>query len=188
MFATLTFINPEVLNVIELAIPFFIVFIFAFALFAQINFLNRMHSAILAIIMGLATIVPHILGRYEKCANIVVIINNALPKVSVFIVFALLVIFAVGAFGFKNRFGKGFLGTFAIVALLFILYAFASSRGEGCGSDLSFSLTSIPWEYIIPLLLIGLVLWLSFRNAKPSQWPERRPREPRRPGRDPDMY
>jgi len=43
-------------------------------------------NAVIALVMGLAVVIPHVIGSYPPDGDVVNIINNALPNVSVVLV------------------------------------------------------------------------------------------------------
>ncbi len=115
----------------DVLLPFLLVFTVVFAALKQTKILGdekRFH-VIIAMVMAFAVVIPHVLGRYPPGKDVVVIINTALPHVSVVLIAILMVLIMLGIFGWEllpeNGIGSGAL----IFAILAVGIIFGSSAG-----------------------------------------------------------
>ena len=99
-------------------------------------------NSVLALIMGLTVVIPHVTGDYPRGMDPVEIINTALPSVSLVIVALVMFFILVGAFGSKvGAFGKESktgVGIFAMVVIAWIFGNAAGWWGQGLPPWLSF--------------------------------------------------
>ncbi len=160
------------LGVADVILPFFLVFTVVFAVLQKSNVLGtgsqvKRYNVILSLAMGLAVVFPHILGTYPAGMNVVVIINNALPQVSVFIIAAVMLLLMLGIFGISwpGKDGNG--GSLVVIlSIAIITYIFIASSGA----------VGIPWwltwlfndpqmiTLFVTLLVFGVVAWLITRD------------------------
>ncbi len=87
-------------------------------------------NVIIALVMGLTVIIPHIVGTYPGNYDVVVIVNNALPNVSLIAVASIMLLILIGLFGAEKRWiGTPLSGWIAILAFIFIVVIFGSAAG-----------------------------------------------------------
>jgi hypothetical protein len=90
---------------------------------------NKPFNVVIALVMALAVVIPHVLGYYPADADIVNIINTALPQVSIVLVAILMVLLIVGLFGGKAEWGGALSGWIAFFAFILIVYIFGRAAG-----------------------------------------------------------
>jgi hypothetical protein len=83
-------------------------------------------SVIIALVMALAVIIPHVLGMEPDVVNI---INDALPEVSLVLVAVLMVLLIVGLFGGKAEWGSSMSGWVAFGSFVLVLFIFGRAAG-----------------------------------------------------------
>jgi hypothetical protein len=110
-----------------------LIFTIAFATLQKTKILGedkKNFNVIVALIIGLITIVPHWTGRYPAGYDVVTIINQTLPDVSLIAIGVILFLLIAGILGsesaWMNSSISGFLSLFAFVAVVII---FASRLG-----------------------------------------------------------
>ncbi|MBW2964540.1 hypothetical protein KY363_03700 [Candidatus Woesearchaeota archaeon] len=119
----------------DVILPFILVFTVVFAIMQKVKPLGaegertKPFNVVIALVMSLAVIIPHVLGYYPADADIVNIINSALPQVSIVLVAILMVLLIVGLFGGKAEWGGSMSGWVAFGASVLILYIFGRSAG-----------------------------------------------------------
>src|SRR3989338_5345416 len=87
-------------------------------------------NMVVALVMGMAVVIPHITGDYSNGYDVVVIVNNALPSVSLLAVASIMLLILIGIFGAEKRWiGTPLSGWIAILAFIFIVVIFGSSAG-----------------------------------------------------------
>ncbi len=127
------FILLDELNALDSLLPFILVFTLLFAILQKTKIIGegrKNFNVIVALVISLMTVIPHIMGRYPEGQDPVVIINTAIPNVSVVIVAILAVLLLIGIFG-KNLdiAGTSLAGWIAIAAFGIIGYIFGSAAG-----------------------------------------------------------
>jgi amino acid transporter len=125
----------ESLGISDVLLPFILVFTVVFAIMQKVKPLgeeterHKPFNVVIALVMALAVVIPHVLGAYPPKADVVVIMNSALPQVSIVLVAILMVLLIVGLFGGKATWGGAVSGWLAFVAFLVIVYIFGRAAG-----------------------------------------------------------
>jgi len=111
-------------------LPFFLVFVLVFAILQKSNILeDKRYNVVVSLIIGLLVIVPHVLGLYPANADVVVIMNTALPNIALVLVALLAVFLIVGLFGGQAKWLGPFTGWIAFAAFILVIYIFGRSAG-----------------------------------------------------------
>jgi hypothetical protein len=147
----------------DVLLPFILIFAVVFAILGTINIFKQKNiNTIVALVMALLVVVPHVTGTYPAGADVVTIMNNAIPNVSVVLIAIVMMMILIGVFGVRfNVAGKQTGGVVAILALLIVLFIFGSSAGWfrfGLPSWLSFLNDSDTLMVIVVLLVFGLIV------------------------------
>ncbi|MEK6834634.1 MAG: hypothetical protein AABX61_00025 [Nanoarchaeota archaeon] len=140
----------------EIALPFLLIFVIVFAILEKTKIFGENKSninAVVAIILGLL-----IVNQFE----IVNTLNLFLPKVSLFIVIAIMFLILLGVFGanVSSGFSGVLLGLAAIVSLVIIYWALTPTVGlDFYGPNWLES-----WVYdnsgtLMFLVIIGIIIW-----------------------------
>ena len=153
----------------DIIVPFFLIFTITFILASRIDFFTKSHSVIIGMIMGLMVVIPHVYNRYPPCGDVVEIIKNSLPKISLLIVAIVCFFLILGMVGLNLNFLERFMGGIALLVFGFMIYTFLTSRGNGC-FNYYLNLPDIPFlDYLIPLPIFGLVIWFVTRRSSGSR-------------------
>ncbi|MBT7903274.1 hypothetical protein HN587_05405 [Candidatus Woesearchaeota archaeon] len=90
---------------------------------------KKQYNVVIALVLALATVIPHVLGYYPANGDVVSIINKALPSVSIVLVAIVMVFLVVGLFGGKAQWGSSLSGwiAFGAFALVFFIFARAAN-------------------------------------------------------------
>ncbi|MBU0535956.1 MAG: hypothetical protein KKE20_03255 [Nanoarchaeota archaeon] len=143
----------------DVVLPLFLIFALVFAILSGFKMFKKSISMTIGFMMGLATVIPHVMGRYPPCWDVVEIINNSLPRIAMAIIGIILFITILGIIGLNiSIFGK-FMSAIVLVVFAFVVYTFATARGPGCST---LSLNAGPW---VDLLIVfgvfgGLIWWI----------------------------
>lgn len=97
----------EEMGFLDVIVPFILIFTVVFAVLQKTKILGvdkegdprKNFNAVIALVMALAVIIPHVMGTYPYGSDIVVIINTALPNVSAVLVAILMMLLIIGVFG-----------------------------------------------------------------------------------------
>ncbi len=123
-------IRLENYGLLDAAIPFILIFAVVFTVSKRVKILgeNKSVHMLLALCLALLVIIPHITGKYPPGQDVVSIINNALPNVSLVIVIIVAGLILAGLFLGDNQSAlKG--GIFPLLAVGIIVYIFGMSAG-----------------------------------------------------------
>ncbi|MBI3032321.1 hypothetical protein HYY69_02500 [Candidatus Woesearchaeota archaeon] len=158
----LTFL--ESYNLTEVILPFFLVFLIVFAILQKTNILGQHHknfNAMFALILSLMVVMPHVLGKYPEGADLVVIMNSALPNISVVAIAIMMVLLLTGivAPNFVHNLG----GIIAFISFAAVVYFFGSAADwwpsfytNWWGPDTT--------SLVIVILVFAIVLWFILRE------------------------
>jgi len=151
-------------GVFEFLLPFLLVFVIFFAVLQKIQiFPSTKVNAVLSVILGLL-----IVTQFE----IVQTMTNFLPKVSLFLVIAVMFMFLIGLFGINMT--EGFSGIFLGIATLVSLFVMYWALGPSIGiSNLSIPYWITDNQSLIIVLITVAVIWFVIANTnkkKRSGW------------------
>jgi len=121
----------EQLGLFDVLLPFILVFTLVYAILNKIKLFgdkSKNFNIMIALVMGLAVVFPHVLGYYPPDQDIVLIINHALPNVSIVIVAVLMALLIIGIMGRRFELGDSSLsGWIAMGAFAIVVYIFGSA-------------------------------------------------------------
>jgi len=152
----------QTVGLLDFFLPFILVFTIVYATLAKIKILGegkKQFNVIVALVLALLFVVPHIMGTYPLGYDPVQVMNNALPSISLVSVAAIMVLLLMGIFG--TKFAAGAVPLVALVALGFVVYIFGASLNLWTGPYDAFSWwTPDLSELLVVVLVFGLVIWL----------------------------
>lgn len=116
-------------GIFDVFVPFVLIFTITYAILIKSKILgdNKKFALVVALALGLIFITPHITGNYPPESDPVIIINNAVPNVSVIAVLIIMFLILAGLLGWQIA---GAIQGFAILAsLLAVLFIFGRAVG-----------------------------------------------------------
>ncbi len=119
-------------GVSDVLLPFILVFTVSFAVLqkAKIFGEERKYNAIVALVLGLAVVIPHSLNYYPPEYDVVNIMNSALPGVSLALIMVIMFILILSVFGAEPKWGEGaFGGVLVLISFVIIITIFGSAAG-----------------------------------------------------------
>ncbi len=120
-------------GVIDILLPFMLIFTIVFAVLQKSKIFGekgKKFNVIIALVIGLAVVVPHVTGDYSKMGfDVVDTINNALPGVSLVLVILISAFLLVGLWGGTPTWSGKATGWVALVFLLVVGYIFLRAGG-----------------------------------------------------------
>lgn len=132
-------LSLESIGVLDVLMPFILVFTLVFAILQKTKILGTMddgktprknYNVMIALVMALAVIIPHVTGRYIYGISVVDTINTALPNVALLIVGLIMALLVTGVFGKPIDTSKSYLGGgFIILSMLTVGFIFAVAAG-----------------------------------------------------------
>jgi len=153
---------------------FFLVFTIIFAVLQKSEILGsgdekRKYNVVVALVLGLIVIIPHVLGLYPPGSNIVEIINNSIPSVSVIVVAIIMLLLIIGVFGNKLTLGSNTIsGWIAVIAFLIVVYIFGAAAGWFSGAEWMNAISDDTWALIIIILIFAILIWFITKSDNGS--------------------
>jgi len=159
-------VQLESLGLTDLLIPFLLIFAVIFSILNVIKLFKRNINIVLALVISLLTVIPHINKTYPRCYDVITIINQATPQIGLLVIAVVMFFLVVGLFGMKLDFFTKFLPIIAIGAFLATVYIFFTSSSSGCGlGNILPSIWSLPgWQYVIPGTVLVIIIWFIVRG------------------------
>ena len=162
-------------GVMDFLLPFLLVFTILFAVLQKTKILGgqenkKNFNVIVALVLALMFVVPHIIGSYPLGYDPVQVMNESLPSISLVAVAAMMLLLLMGIFG--TDFSKSSAPFIAILSILFVAYIFGSSLNLWRGpSDLFSWWTTDTTELMIIILVFGLIVFFIVRepNSNPGK-------------------
>ncbi len=161
----------ENMGLSSVLLPFLLVFTIVFATLRQSKILGdeKKFHLIIAMVMAFAVVIPHVLGRYPPGRDIVVMINSALPQVSIVLVAILMVLIMLGMFAPDIDILGSNLGGWAVIlsiGAVFVIFGNAAGWFQLPGW-LNFMRDTATRSLIIIILIFGIII--AFITSEPSK-------------------
>jgi hypothetical protein len=164
-----TFKTLEAYGLTDALLPFLLIFTVIFAMLKKTRILGegrKNFNMIVAMIFALMVVIPHITGSYPPGADIVAIMNSALPTVSLVVVAILMALLMIGLLGGETRWMGGSLsGIIALIAFGGIVYIFGGAAGWW--QDFSLNLWGPDVTVLLIVILVfAIVIWFVTRDTE----------------------
>lgn len=163
-------VRLEDMGLLDSLLPFILIFTIIFAVLQKTKIIGegkKQFNTVVALILSLMVVVPHITGRYPPGQDIVVIINTALPQVSLLVVVILAALLLIGVFAPGVMFGGTSFGAFlALLSMGAIAYIFGNAAGWWRNAGvLSFLNDPDTQAVLVIVLVFGLIIWFITRDS-----------------------
>ncbi|MBN2457667.1 hypothetical protein JXB31_00880 [Candidatus Woesearchaeota archaeon] len=150
-------------------LPFLLIFVIVFATLQKTNLLGsgkKNFNIIISAIIGLLVVIPHVTNSYPQNRDVVEIINNSLPQLSMLMVAIIMALLLIGLMGGEASWIGGSLsGWIAIIAFLLVVYIFGGSMGIWENSMFSRWFGRDTSSIIVIILIFAIVVWYITRDA-----------------------
>lgn len=167
-FASL-FLELEQYGFLDALLPFLLIFTLVFAALQKTKIIGsgeKKFSLIIAFVLAFVTVLPHLTGTYPAGQDVVLIINTALPNISVVLVAILSILVLIGVF-MPISFAGSMLGgvlTLSILGAVVFFFGQAAGVWEELPPFLSFLNDPDTQALVIILAIFGFVLWFITRE------------------------
>ena len=154
-------------------LPFLLIFVIIFAILQRTKLLGegkKNFNLVIALVIALGVVIPHLTRSYPPGADVVEIINSALPQVSLLIVAILMLLIMLGVFlKDVNVAGTSLGGVMTIVSIIAIIYIFGTSAGwfGRWPSWLNFMADPNTQALVILILVFGIII--HFITSEPKE-------------------
>lgn len=155
---------------LDFILPFILVFTIVFAVLRKTKIMgdHKNFDTIIALVLGLLFVVPHLLGRYPLGYDPVIVLNETLPSVALVAVAVIMLLILMGIFG--ADFAKGAAPLIAILAIIFIVYIFGAALNLWSGPWSIFSWWSSDiTELLIIIIVFGLIVYFIVREPHKAE-------------------
>ena len=123
----------ESFGLTDALLPFLLIFTLIFAILQKVQIFGKEKkniNVIVALVIGLMVVIPHVTQSYPPGKDVVEIINNAIPNVSIIIVAIIMVLILIGVFGTElDIAGSSLAGWVAFLSFLVVGFIFGRSAG-----------------------------------------------------------
>ncbi|MFH1439669.1 MAG: hypothetical protein ABIG89_03825 [Candidatus Woesearchaeota archaeon] len=162
----------EGVGLTDAILPFLLIFTIVFAIFQKTNIFGdnkKNMNVMVALLMALLTVVPHVMHRYPPNADPVAIMNAALPNISVLVVAVIMALLLIGIFGGKASWiGGTFSGVIALFAFGVIVYFFGSAAGWWRNIHSGWWSSDVT-AAIIVILVFAVIIWFIVKEESSAQ-------------------
>ena len=159
----------------DVMLPFLLIFVVIFALMAKTRILGedkKKYNLVVALVIALLVVIPHVLNYYPPGADVVEIMNTALPQVSIIAVAVIMLLILVGLFGGESKWmGSSMSGWIAIVAFIVIIIIFGGAAGWWYDWSWFYNFFGAETVAIIVMILVFAVLvwWITRGEGKEKE-------------------
>jgi hypothetical protein len=163
------------MGLLDSLLPFLLIFMVVFVAAKQVNIFrdNQNMCTLLALIIALMVVIPHLTGIYPAGVDVVNIINSAFPQVSMVLVAIIAVMLIIGLFGLNFNIGQhgGLTTVFVLASFGTVAYIFGESLGWWRPSANNGFLNFLNDPGTRAILVVVAIFWLvvSFMNSKGSE-------------------
>lgn len=166
-------VSLEQMGLLDALLPFILIFTIVFAVLQKTKIIGegkKQFNTVIALILALMVVIPHVTGRYPPGKDVVLIINQALPQVSLLVVVILAALLLIGVFAPGVMFSGSVGGIMGLLALGAVAYIFGNAAGfwQSAGS---FRFLNDPdtQAVLIVVLVFGLIIWFITRDSSDKE-------------------
>ncbi len=148
-------------GMLDVLLPFLLIFTVVFAVLQKAKIFgadSKRFNVVIALVLGMVVVIPHILGTYPAGQDAVLIINNLLPNVALVLVAIIMVLLLSGVFGYTSP-SSGASGAILIPAFAIIIWLFGISAGWWANFSW-FNIDPDTIAVVLVLLVFGIIIWI----------------------------
>jgi len=158
------FLRLDSLGVLDSLLPFILIFTIIFAVLQKTKIVGegkRQFNTVIALIVSLMVVIPHLTGKYPPGQDVVTIINTALPQVSLLVIAILAALLLIGVFAPGVMFGGTGIGAImGLFALGAVFYIFGNAAGFWQTTGMFNFLNNPDTQAVLVIVLVfGLIIW-----------------------------
>ena len=153
----------DVYGLTDVLLPFMLIFTIVFAVLQKTKILGdgkKNLNTILSLTLALMVVIPHVTNSYPAGTDIVKIMNDALPRVSLLVVAIIMLIIMVGIFYPEGYSFGAWSSLAAVVGIIGLIWIFGGSLGWF--QNWSWFVNTFGEETItvaIVIIVFALVIW-----------------------------
>src|SRR3989338_5287256 len=160
---------------IEVVLVFLLIFVIIYAILQKTKILGEAKknlNIVVAMVVGLLVVIPHVTGRFPPNADPVIIIQDALPSISIVLVAIIFLLILIGVFGQEKIFlGMSMPGWIAFFSFAVVLIVFGGAAGWWSGyfgQTLEQFVGAESIAVVIMLLVFGIIIAWVTSDSKES--------------------
>ena len=160
---------------IEVVLVFLLIFVIIYAILQKTKILGegkKNLNIVVAMVVGLLVVIPHVTGRFPPNADPVLIIQDALPSISIVLVAIIFLLILIGVFGQEKVFlGMSMPGWIAFFSFAVIVIVFGGAAGWWSGyfgQTLEQFVGAESIAVVIMLLVFGIIIAWVTSDSKES--------------------
>jgi len=151
-------------------LPFLLIFTVIFAVLQRTKVLGadkKNFNVVIALVIALLVVIPHITNTYPPDRDVVEILNNAIPGVSLIIIAIVMLILLVGVWGVEvNWVGGTVTGWIALLSFIAVVYIFGSAARLWEVVPLLWWLRDPNTQAtVLVILIFALLVWFITRDS-----------------------
>ncbi len=166
----------EYLGLFDIILPFVLIFTVVFAIMQKVKIFGtdesvKKYNVVVALVMGAAVVFPHVMGYYPPDGDIVTIINQSLPNVSVVLIAVVMALLIIGVMGKRFEIGGNSLsGWIAMAAFAIVIYIFGNSANWWNRPEWLYFLDNPDMmALIIVILVFAVIIWFVTKGEKTTE-------------------
>jgi len=152
-------------GIADVLLPFLLIFTIVFAVLQKTKILGdrKNFNVIIALVVGLAVVIPHVAGGYPPEADVVDLINIIIPQISLVAVALIMLLLLTGIFA-PTWVSKSISGVLAIISIIavFVIFGGALDWWESGWLYNTFGEETI--SLIVVILVFGIIIWFITRE------------------------
>lgn len=152
-------------------LPFLLIFTIMFAMFQKTKILGagkKNFNVMVSFIIAAMVVIPHITNTYPSRYDLVEILNQALPDVSIVVVAVVMALLLIGLFGGEARWmGGSMSGAVALLAFAIIIYFFGGAAGWWRNISVNW-LGQDTMALVIVILVFAIIIWYVTKEDTPA--------------------
>lgn len=154
-------------------LPFLLIFTIVFAVFQKVKILGdkKSYNVVIALVVSLTTVIPHVTGSYPMNYDPVEIINRFLPQVSLIVIAIIMLLLLVGIWGAESDWAAGNIVTswIVILSVVAIVWTFGAAANWWHGWYwLESFLGTDTIAVLIMILVFGIIIWFVTKDENQS--------------------
>ena len=161
---------------VEVVLVFLLIFVIIYAILQKTKILGegkKNLNIVVAIVVGLLVVIPHVTGRFPPNADPVLIIQDALPSISIVLVAIVFLLILIGVFGQERvMLGLSMPGWIAMFSFGIIIIIFGGAAGWWSGyfgNTLEQFVGAESVAVVIMLLVFGVIIAWVTSDSKESE-------------------
>lgn len=149
-------------------LPFVLIFTVIFAILQKAKIFgaeSKKYNIVFSLVVSLLVVIPHMTRSYPPGADVVEILNQAIPSISVLIIAVIMFLVLAGIF-FEPKGGGWVSGLVLLLSILAVIWIFG--KAAGWWHNMPFWLNDPDVQALVVIILVfGIIIW--FVTAEPGK-------------------